>query len=337
MLNNETIFISAAKGTDNIKFVLFSPLNLQLYCMKRILQLLLAFFLSNCVIGQDAQIQNLQKESDKSIKKEEQQAEGWTKGGIFTLNLSQGASQNWAAGAEQSSFSVNSIVQAFAYYKKNKISWDNTFNGQYGVVSATSIGTRKNDDRIDVLSKLGYTISDSKWNVTLLGNFRTQFSDGFDYSTTPALKNSSIFSPAFMLISPGLNYKPTNGIDIFISPLTGRWVIVQEESLRELYKVPINKNSIFELGAFTSVQIKRDITKNINCITRLDLFSNYKKDPQNIDIFWTNVFNMKINKYLSVTYNFDLIYDHDVENVKSGRILGTQLKSLLGIGFSAKF
>jgi hypothetical protein len=140
-----------------------------------------------------------------------------------------------------------------------------------------------------------------------------------------------------MLISPGLNYKPTNGIDIFISPLTGRWVIVQEESLRELYKVPINKNSIFELGAFTSVQIKRDITKNINCITRLDLFSNYKKDPQNIDIFWTNVFNMKINKYLSVTYNFDLIYDHDVENVKSGRILGTQLKSLLGIGFSAKF
>jgi hypothetical protein len=305
--------------------------------MKKISAFAVAFSLITCLSAQDAQIKNLQKESSKTVKKEEQQKEGWTKGGIFTLNLSQGASQNWAAGAEQSSFSVNSIIQAFAFFKKNKVSWDNTFNGQYGIVNATSIGTRKNDDRIDVLSKLGYMLDKSKWSLTLLGNVRTQFTDGFDYSTTPAKKNSAFFSPAFLLISPGINYKPINGVDIFISPITGRWIIVQQDSLRALYQVPENKNSIYEMGAFASIQVKRDIAKNMNYVARFDLFSNYKRDPQNVDVFWTNMINMKVNKYISVTYNFDLIYDHDVENVKTGGLLGTQLKSLIGVGLSAKF
>ena len=305
--------------------------------MRKILFAIISLWFSSLLHAQDAEIKNLQKESIKAIKKEEVQKEGWTKGGIFTVNLSQGASKNWAAGAEQSSFSINSIVQAFAFYKKNKLSWDNTLNAQYGIVSATSIGTRKNDDRIDVLSKLGYSLDKSKWSVTLLGNIRTQFTEGFDYSTTPAKRNSDFFAPAFLLISPGINYKPVNGIDIFVSPVTSRWIIVNQVALRELYKIPINTNSINEIGAFASIQVKRDIAKNINYVSRLDLFSNYKRDPQNVDVFWTNVFNMKVNKYISVTYNFDLIYDHDVENVKTGGLLGTQLKSLLGVGLSAKF
>ncbi len=305
--------------------------------MRKIFFAIISLWFSSLLHAQDAEIKNLQKESIKAIKKEEVQKEGWTKGGIFTVNLSQGASKNWAAGAEQSSFSINSIVQAFAFYKKNKLSWDNTLNAQYGIVSATSIGTRKNDDRIDVLSKLGYSLDKSKWSVTLLGNIRTQFTEGFDYSTTPAIRNSDFFAPAFLLISPGINYKPVNGIDIFVSPVTSRWIIVNQVALRELYKIPINTNSINEIGAFASIQVKRDIAKNVNYVSRLDLFSNYKRDPQNVDVFWTNVFNMKVNKYISVTYNFDLIYDHDVENVKTGGLLGTQLKSLLGVGLSAKF
>ena len=321
----------------NNHFILISPPQKNQNYMKRIIILTLMFCVHQHLSAQDAQIKNLQKESAKTVKKEEQQKEGWTKGGIFSLNLSQGASKNWAAGAEKSSFSINSIVQAFAFYKKGKITWDNTFNGQYGIVNATSIGTRKNDDRIDVLSKLGYTLDKSKWSLTLLGNIRTQFTEGFDYSTVPAKRNSDFFSPAFLLISPGINFKPINGVDIFVSPVTGRWIIVQQILLRDLYKIPLNKNSVNEIGAFGSIQVKRDIAKNINYISRMDLFSNYKREPQNVDVFWTNVFTMKVNKYISVTYNFDLIYDHDIENVNTGGLLGTQLKSLLGVGFAAKF
>lgn len=290
--------------------------------------------------AQDQEVQKLKKESSREIKKEGEQKEGWTKGGVFTLNLSQGASRNWAAGAERNSFSINTIVNAFAYYKKGRSLWDNTINSQYGIVNATSIGTRKNDDRIDILSRYGYRLNGNKWYLTGLASLRTQFTDGFDYSTTPSkTRNSSFFAPAYVLVSPGLMYKPNKTFDVFISPVTSRWVIVRSAyaSLRPLFQVPLDKNSISEIGAFATANFKQDIMKNVNLVSRLDLFSNYRNNPQNIDVFWTNVIGMRVNKYIGVTYNFDLIYDHDIQNVKTGGLMGTQLKSLLGVGFTATF
>jgi len=292
------------------------------------------------LIAQDRQVQLLKKESDRTINKDKDQAEGWTKGGIFNLNLSQGASRNWAAGAEKSSFSINAIVNCFIYYKKGKSTWDNTLNTQYGVVSATSIGTRKNDDRIDVLSRYGYQLGKGHIYLTALANLRTQFSNGFDYSTVPVkTKNSSFFAPAYLLVSPGVAYKPNAEFDVFLSPVTSRWVIVNQANagLRPLYRIDPTKMSINELGAFATINLKKELAKNIKLTSRLDLFSNYRNNPQNIDVFWTNVINMKVNKFISVNYNFDLIYDHDIKAVNNQGVLGTQLKSLLGVGFSAAF
>lgn len=292
------------------------------------------------ISAQDQDVQKMKNETKREIKKDEKQKEGWTKGGVFNLNLSQGASRNWAAGAEKSSFSINALVNTFAFYKKGKNAWDNTLNMQYGIVNATSIGTRKNDDRFDFLTRYGYQLKNPKWYASVLGNLRTQFTDGFDYSTTPSkTKNSGLFAPAYVLLSPGLLYKPNATFDFFISPVTSRWVIVNDKNsgLRPLYNIPLGKTANYELGAFASANLKKEISKNINYTSRLDLFSNYKKEPQNIDVFWTNVIGMKVNKYIGVTYSLDLIYDHDIKNVKTGGLMGTQLKSLLGVGFTATF
>lgn len=309
--------------------------------MKQILLTLTALFSLTILKAQDQQVQQLKKEANKEIKKDEKQKEGWTKGGVFTLNLSQGASKNWAAGAERSSFSINTISNAFAYYKRGRNIWDNTVIAQYGIVNATSIGTRKNDDRIDLLSKYGYQLKNPKWYVSVLGNVRTQFTDGFDYSATPKQQNSAFFAPAYVLLSPGLMYKPNKTFDVFLSPVTSRWVVVSggNKSLRRLFAfTDTTKSSINEIGAFLTANFKRDIAKNINLTSRLDLFSNYRNNPKNVDLFWTNVIGMKVNKYIGVTYNFDLIYDDDVTDAKRpGRKLGTQLKSLLGVGLTATF
>ncbi|MFO0415114.1 MAG: DUF3078 domain-containing protein [Bacteroidota bacterium] len=308
--------------------------------IKGYLLFLTVVLFSITINAQDNQVVQLKKESERTIKKEKEQPEGWTKGGVFNLNLSQGASRNWAAGAEKSSFSVNAIVNAFMYYKKDKSSWDNTLNTQYGIVSATSIGTRKNDDRIDVLSRYGYQLGKGHIYLTALANLRTQFTDGFDYGTVPSkTKNSSFFAPAYLLISPGVAYKPNAEFDVFLSPVTSRWVIVNNANagLRPLFRIDSNKMSVSEIGAFATINLKKEIAKNIKLSSRMDLFSNYRNNPENIDIVWTNVINMKVNKYISVTYNFDLIYDHDIKAVNNQGVLGTQLKSLLGVGFSAAF
>lgn len=309
--------------------------------MKKNITFILGLVIALSTSAQDQQVQQLKNEGTKEIKKEETQKEGWTKGGVFTLNLSQGASKNWAAGAERSSFSINTISNAFAYYKKGRNIWDNTVIAQYGIVQATSIGTRKNDDRFDLISKYGYQLKNPKWYVSALVNFRTQFTNGFDYSTTPKTKNSALMAPAFLLVSPGFMYKPNASFDVFVSPVTSRWVIVngQNANLRKLYAfTDTTKSSLNQVGAFLTANLKKDIAKNISYTSRLDLFSNYRNNPQNVDVFWTNVIGFKVNKYIGVTYNFDLIYDDDVTDVKRpGRKLGLQLKSLLGIGFTANF
>lgn len=308
--------------------------------MKKILLATAILFLGYAVKAQDADVQKMKNETKREVKKDEKQPEGWTKGGVFNLNLSQGASRNWAAGAEKSSFSINALVNTFAYYKKGKNSWDNILNLQYGLVNTTSLGTRKNDDRIDLLTRYGYQLKNPKWYVTALGNLRTQFTDGFVYSGTAKTLNSASFAPAYLLVSPGIMYKPNATFDVFLSPVTGRWTIVTEgnKGLRSLYGFKdTTKASLGEFGAFLTANFKKDIFKNVTYSSRLDLFSNYKKEPQNIDVFWSNIIGMKVNKYIGVTYNLDLLYDHDVKNPKTGGLMGTQLKSLLGVGFTATF
>lgn len=311
--------------------------------MKQLLFTAIVAIAAATTFAQDAEVKRLKDESNKTIKKEPEQKEGWTKGGVFNLNLSQGASKNWAAGAEKFSFSVNALANTFAYYKKGRNAWDNTLNVQYGVVNATSIGTRKNDDRIDLLSRYGYQLGDtakSRWYVSALVNLRTQMTTGYNYTVEPKEKNSNFFAPAYLLVSPGILYKPNATFDVFLSPVTSRWVIVNEanKDIRRLFNfTDTTKGSINEIGAFLTANLKKDLAKNISLTSRIDLFSNYKNNPQNIDVFWTNTLGFKVNKYIGVSYNFDLIYDHDVKNVKTGGLLGTQLKSLLGIGFTANF
>ena len=141
--------------------------------MKRLLlalSLLTPFFLA----AQDETVKKLHEDAGKTIKKEEDTLQKiWRTGGIYSLNISQGSLSNWAAGGDEFSLSLNSMLTAFAFYKKGKSSWDNTLDFNIGLINTTSLGNRKNDDRLDVLSKYGYAIS-PKWNIATLFNFRSQ-------------------------------------------------------------------------------------------------------------------------------------------------------------------
>ena len=68
------------------------------------------------------------------------------------------------------------------------------------------------------------------------------------------------------------------------------------------------------------------------------MFSNYRNKPGNIDVFMTNYFAFKITRFLSTTYNLDLIYDDDVKLFgDKGKSPGLQLKSLVGVGFLLRY
>ena len=203
------------------------------------------------------------------------------------------------------------------------------------------MGTRKNDDRFDLLSKYGYSIdSSNKIYLSALFNFRTQFFDGSTYINDTGTLNSTLLSPAYLFLAAGFDYKPFKNFSLFMSPLTERMTIVASNRLisKDLYGVPAGKHSINQVGAFASINFHSPLFKNVAYKGKMDLFTDYGNKPGNVDMYFTNFFNFKINKYLSATYNLDLIYDDDVKLFgKNGDSPGLQLKSLIGIGFSMPF
>lgn len=290
--------------------------------------------------AQDQTVQGLKAESVKTIKKDKDTANFvWRKGGLYNLNLAQGSLSNWAAGGDDFSLSLTSYLNLFGFYKKDRHSWDNTLDFNFGYVKTSSLGARKNDDRLDILSKYGYALS-PKWNLSALANFRSQLARGYTYPANKRTFSSAFLSPAYVLLSLGLDYKPGPNFSLFVSPVTSRWVIVKNDSLsaRGLYGVKPGEHSTAEFGAFASANYIKEFSKSLSYRGRLDLFSDYKHNPQNIDLFMTNVFAARVSRILSATWNIDFIYDDDVrlfgQNANSPAL---QIKSLIGVGLQVKF
>src|SRR4030095_6735423 len=97
-----------------------------------------------CIIAintyaQDETVKDLKKASEKGITKDPNDTipKIWKVGGQYALNVSQGSLSNWAAGGDEFSLSLNSMLNLFAFYKKDRHSWDNTFDFNLGYVTNT--------------------------------------------------------------------------------------------------------------------------------------------------------------------------------------------------------
>lgn len=292
-------------------------------------------------MAQDAVIRRLQTESLRPVKKyiPDSLIKKWKSGGNYTLTIGQGTLSNWAAGGDQFSFTINTILQLYSYYCKDRNSWDNTLDIFFGYINTTSLGSRKNDDRFDLISKYGYSLN-KKVNLATLFNLRSQFIRGYTYPNNVKTFASTFMSPGYIIFSQGLDFKPKKNLSVFFSPLTARWVIVTDPELsrRGEYGVKPGTKSINQLGAFGTLTFEKNFTKYVLYKTRVDLFSNYKTNPQNIDLFVTNVLNAKIGKNLALNWNLDLVYDDDVRLFGAAKKSpGLQLKSIVGIGLQVKF
>ena len=281
----------------------------------------------------------------------------WTTEGYLSFNVGQGGSRNWAAGSEKFTLQTAAYFNFQATRKWRKNIWENTLDLSYALTNSSSTGFRKTDDKIDFVSMFRHRIS-KKNNVLGLGawfNTRTQFHDGYDYTESPKKRISGIMAPGYLTLGPGFDIR-VNKASLFVSPLAPRLILFtnqpysfsyqggvkpdgsQEIPLSWHYNVDPVRKVRFELGALVSCKYKCEVAKNINYSTRADFFSNYVEDPQNIDVFWTNVLHMKVNNWLIVNYNFDLIYDDDVKLFgENNNKAATQMRSQLGVGFAARF
>lgn len=281
--------------------------------------------------------------------------DGWKKGGMFNLTFSQVSLTNWAAGGENS-YSGNVLINLFSKYKKKKLSWENNLDFGYGILKQGEAGIRKSDDKIDISSKVGYKLKNNSFLAGLM-NFKTQAMPGYNYPNDSTVI-SDFMSPGYLLFAAGYDHKVKDKYSIFFAPITGKATFVNRQILADAGAFGVDpavkdtagniitpgKRSRLEFGGYLKTTLTLKLMENVNLSTKLELFSNYLKHPENIDVYWETLLSMKINKYLAVTISTTLVYDDDVMITikdKSGNVTGkgprTQFKEVFGLGFSYKF
>ena len=297
--------------------------------MKYVLTFAIVIIACSSLFAQDETIKKLKEARSKEMKTRD--SIGWNNNVTFILTLNQGALSNWVAGGEESVLGINGIFNYAINYKGEKDIWDNYFDIALGFQNASSFKKfRKIDDRIDITSKYGRNITE-KWYWGLLFNFNSQALPGFDYSTDPVTKISSFLTPGKIILSPGFDYKPNDHFSIFISPVTVRWLLKRDPDFLNENKFGVDsaKKAYTEIGAFATIKYTKAITKWATYTGRLDLFSNYRRNPQNVDFLMNNLLVLNFTKTLATTLSLDLLYDDDV-------LKRLQLKEVLGIGLKLK-
>jgi hypothetical protein len=281
----------------------------------------------------------------------------WKMGGTFQLMAGQAGARNWApTGSEKFSFTGSAWLHLWTKCYRKKSTWENTADFTYGLIHFYKEETRKIDDKFDLYSKYGRSISKFS-SLGMVGSLRTQFSNGYDLTESPRKRVSGFFAPAYLTLSPGIQFKTRDSsFSIHAGPAV-RWVIVTNEpyslvyqggvkpdgtterTLAELYGVSPGKHVRVEAGLFLSAIYKKELIKNVFWNTRFDINSDITRDdPFDLDIYWTNTVAMKVNKWMRVNYNFDLYKDNDVK--MSGRDkneTAVQMKSILAVALAIAF
>ena len=303
------------------------------------MHLLFLFLLcSPILIAQDAE------------EEEEEIILGWQRGVGIGLDFSQLLQINPKQGAGQNRLGFGGAVNAFAIDTKVNGAWESTLLWQFGVQrlgsgviaqgSTDAIPFQKAIDELRINSKYGIRVKEGSkffWTVnagflsqltptyqfpdTYAGNFLTDFID----SGTPPL--SKFLAPATATLSVGIDYKPTPNFSVFFSPLSSKFIIVADDDIaargvhgnqvsgepNELGFFPEFENVDAQLGALAQLQYKNKFAGDRAAFTSLlNLYTNYLRNPQNVDVDWANSLGYEIFKNLQLNLLLNFFYDDDV-------------------------
>ena len=269
-----------------------------------------------------------------------------------SLNFTQSYFSNWSAGGENTLATTGKFTNS-SNYAKEKHKWDNWLDLALGYSLIGDAKSMKTDDKIEFISSYGYKIHD-KLYATLLMTFRSQFAKGYDYGVDSTFYISKFMAPGAIDIGPGIEWKPNEHFLINFSPITARWIIVNDEILADAGSFGLEpaikdtngviiehaKKAKFMFGAKVLAVFTYEIFKNVDFATKLELFSDYLDNPQNIDVNWQAGLTLKVNSWLNVNITTELIYDDDIMfHDVDGNPIGprTQFNENMQLGLVATF
>lgn len=263
----------------------------------------------------------------------------WNRSGFFGLKLTQVSLSSWSAGGE-SAIAFDGQLTYSANYKKDRQLWQNRLELGYGLTKTDGLGSRKSNDKIYMASTYGYQVYKTLyWSVLM--NFNTQFAKGYDYAIEDSDFISRFMAPGYLVVGTGVTWLPNKVFTVTFAPASWRGTFVTNRRLSDegAFGVDPGKRLLSEFGANLKAEANYEFLPNMTVYSRLELYSNYLKDPQNVDIRWEVQLNMAINKWFSTTLSTNMLYDNDVKIAQKDGTSGPRLqfKEVLGVGLQINF
>ncbi|MBQ0056914.1 MAG: DUF3078 domain-containing protein [Bacteroidales bacterium] len=292
----------------------------------------------------------------------------WKTNGSASLQFTQGfVSKNWYKGGESNFALLGTADYNFNYTYEN-FTWDNRLEGKLGFVttpSDTCHNYMTNSDYIKYTTKFGYKAA-GDWYYTLQAIGQTQFCPG--YKTNVKEEMSKFFSPAYLNVSLGMDYKKsTDKISwtVFLGPLAYNLKYVNDPYTRvsdgadgfvgapgsDSHKINATtfglKNAwdynLYDFGVSAKAGMDWKVCKYLTWTSQATYFSplydcgKYKGNVYTT-VEWENTFDMPLNEYFSTKLYTHLRFDDSVSpEAKFGGWGYFQFTELLSFGLSYKF
>lgn len=305
---------------------------------------------------------NTAVESDSLTQQKDSIVTYWKEINRASLDISEVAFVNWNAGGSNSISGLLGL-EVQRNYQKDHMVWENRGVARYGVNKQQNQKLRKTDDLLELHSRFGWrkdTISN--WYYSANFSFKTQFTNGYNYSNSDSKPISKLMAPAYMFLGVGTVYgEHIESFSAYLSPLTLKSTFVLDQNLADagafgvtpaIYddlgnRLTKGRNSREEVGILITSAFEKDLFENIRVRNLVSLYTDYLNDFGNVDIDWEVNFNFQVNEYVRATMGSHLKYDNDVkiaaevedngvdETVLEGAKV--QWKQLLGIGVLVDF
>lgn len=273
----------------------------------------------------------------------------WKFSGIIGANVTQTQLVNWAAGGNSN---LTGIIFAnlFLNYKKGNIAWDSNLDTELGTLYSNAYDKnyyrwRKSNDKINFYTKFGWEFH-TKWYLTVLGSFRTQYMNDYEYDTKQEVDRKLIsrcLNPSYTDLSVGIDWKPNEIFSVYLSPLAGRLTTATDPALRERYGVDTSRTFKMEVGLTFKAAVTYTQIKNLKILSAVTLFTPYTKKFGNFNVDWDFMISYQFLKVLNVSLTTCLKYYDEVKipgkvskhgNTDCARI---QFKEVLGLGIGYSF
>ena len=258
--------------------------------------------------------------------------------------MNQGLVANWVKGGE-SSISTALDITGYAEYnnKPMLLSSSNFARLKYGLIASGEKGIRKNLDLLETNSKLNHKAF-GKFDFSGIMLFKTQIARGYNYPND-SVPVSKFMNPAILTLGIGLDYKPNKTTSFNFSPFSYKGTFVPDTATidQTKYGIPADRRSKNEPGASFMFTNEFRPVKNVTITNRLQLFTNYINNPQNIDVDWEMILVANLNWFTDVRLNTHLIFDDDTKTPVKGsdgldkKTARIQFKEILGFSFVFRF